>query len=168
MHPIDTPIQLQPHKMRPPDAMGQPRQVAEQEEEVILGSMPESRINEPLLVHAVDYARCPIKRSPVASESSLGNYQAQGPKSQPSSSQTVSEIGSARIEEEVGGDVKFGSGIGDVHDERDNVTLAAKGWPTSPRTVPKWSGGMVLEICLYILMAIGAVMFLGIKEDSKT
>jgi hypothetical protein len=154
--------------MRPPDGTGQPRQVAEQEEEVILGSMPEPRIDEPHLVHAVDYATCPIKRKPVAPESSLGNYQAQGPKSQPSSSQAVLEIGSARIEEEVGCDVKFSSEIGDVHDRRDNVTFAAKGWPASPRTVPKWSGGMVLEICLYILMAIGAAMFLGIKEYSKT
>ncbi|PMD30946.1 hypothetical protein L207DRAFT_591891 [Hyaloscypha variabilis F] len=64
------------------------------------------------------------------------------------------------MEEDSGDQVKVDGGIRYANDGQDKVTLAIKGWPTSPSTMNKWSSIVALEISLYILMAIGAVIFL--------
>ncbi|KAN0120366.1 hypothetical protein V8E51_002574 [Hyaloscypha variabilis] len=65
------------------------------------------------------------------------------------------------MEEDSGDQVKVDGGIRYANDRQDKMTLAIKGWPTSPSTMNKWSSSVVLEISLYILMAIGAVIFLN-------
>jgi hypothetical protein len=142
-----------------PEIMAEPKKIAEHEE--VFASMPDIRINGPLLVSGSDCARDPLERKPASSESSLGNYHSHGLKPQSSSSQTVSQIETATMEEGFGDQVKFDGGIRYVNDGQDKVTLAIKAWPTSPSTMNNWSSSVALEISLYILMAIGAVIFLS-------
>jgi hypothetical protein len=47
------------------------------------------------------------------------------------------------------------------HDGKGIATFTPKGWPASPMIADQRGRGAAFETCIYILMAIGAVMFLG-------
>jgi hypothetical protein len=170
MDPLDPPLELQPRLIPPQsfDTANQPKTLPSHEDHEVVGALHEPGINQPLLESSTGSVKTPINRKPVSSSDTRANFETQDTLLDISISESVSEIEAAGDERPVDGFPSFNSEqVEGNHDGKGIATFTPKGWPASPMIADQRGRGAAFETCIYILMAIGAVMFLGTVQPGE-